>query len=223
MSSVQKKAALAVLAHAVPAALLISSLQGCVSLPSISGVPLLHKTVNQLQAGKTTRAEVLKWFGPPLSIVTKGETLTIVHGAPSRPGSMVAEASYETVQADTFFELFSTKHTITDRDRIYYYQYAVSYKYTVFLLVYMNETANTRSDRLWVLIDEQTGLVEDYVFRKEVWWVGATQRSPPSPARASSEATMQTTQVATLIGWSPSVSAGSYGRQSAAAAEHCGH
>jgi hypothetical protein len=193
MSGVQKKVALGVWARAVPAALLIFSLQGCLALPLMSGVPLPKKTVNQLQAGKTTKAELLKWFGPPLSIATKGGTLNVDHGAQFSIGSMPGVTSrYERVQADTFFELFATRHPITDRDRVYYYQYVVSYKYTVFLLVYFNETADTRWDRLWVLVDEQTDLVKDYVFRKEVWWVGATQRSAPSHPHPQSEATMQT-------------------------------
>ena len=177
MSGVLKKAAVVVISNAVPAALLILSLQACIPAPSFrSGVPLPQKTVDQLQAGRTTKAEVLEWFGMPLSIAAKGETLTISRGPEWAAEGGVRHAHYEKVDADTFFELFSTKHAITDRDRIYYYYDTVSSKYAVVLAVYINETANTRSDRLWVLVDEETGLVEDYVFRKA--------SSPEAPAKA---------------------------------------
>ena len=166
MSGVPKKAALVVLCAA--AALPVLSLQGCVPAPSFhSGLPLPQKTVDGLQAGKTTKAELLEWFGLPLSIAVKGETLTIPLG-PEWFGSGVRHARYEQVDADTFFELFSSKHSITDHDRIYYYHRTVSSKYAVVLAVYLNETVNTRSDRLWVLVDEETGLVEDFFFRKEL-------------------------------------------------------
>ena len=166
MRGVPKKAALAVLSNAVPAALLILSLQGCVPAPSFhSGVRLPQKTVDQLQAGITTKAELLEWFGLPLSVAAKGETLTIPRGQ-EWVGSGTRFASYENVDADTFFELFATKNAITERDRIYYYHHTVSSKYGVVIAVYVHETVNTRSDRLWVLVDEETGLVKDYVFRK---------------------------------------------------------
>ena len=160
------KAALVAFSTAVPAALLVLSLQGCIPAPSFRfGVPLPQETVDRLQSGKTTRAEVLEWFGMPLAIAAKGEALTIPHG-PEWVGSGARYASYENVDADSFFELFSTKHAINDRDRIYYYFYTVSSKQAIVLAVYINETVNTRSDRLWVMIDEETGLVEDYAFRK---------------------------------------------------------
>jgi len=153
---------------AILAAFLLVSLQGCVpAFPFLSGVPLPQKTVDEVQPGKTTRSEVLEWFGMPLSIAKKGEVLRIPHG-PEWAAGGVRPAGYNQVDADAFFELFSTKHKITDHQRIYYYFSSLSTKYGVVLAVYVHESANTRVDRLWLLIDEETGLVDDYVFRKEL-------------------------------------------------------
>ena len=167
MSAFRRQLTLARSPLAILAVFFVVLLQGCPSLPIRSGVQLPQETVEQLQPGKTTKAEVLDWFGMPLSIAKKGETLTIFRESAWVAGGGIRPSSYYQVDADTFFELFSAKRKITDRHRIYYYYHSVSTKFAIIAIVYNRESAHTRKDQLWLLMDEETGIVEDYVFRKE--------------------------------------------------------
>ena len=75
------------------------------------------------------------------------------------------EFSYS-FDADTFYELFPASRGSDDFRRIYYYRHVVSRKMIVFMVLALYETGDTESDRLWVLVNEKTGIVEDYAFRK---------------------------------------------------------
>lgn len=174
MSAFRTQLTSAGLPLAILAAFFIVSLQGCAPAPPIlSGVKLPRQTVEQLRPGNTTKAEVLDWFGMPLSIAKKGETLTISResawltgGVADRGIHTIRTFSFYQVDADTFFEMFSTKRKITDHHRIYYYYDSVSIQFMVTAIVYQHEHAHTYKDQLWLLLDEETGIVEDYVFRK---------------------------------------------------------
>src|SRR2546423_8252066 len=151
------------------AALITVTLQACApALPLSSGVSLSEARVQRLQPGKTSKHEVLELFGMPLSIAKKGEVLTVSRGSEYKAGgSGVEHAGLYFVPADTFFELFTPKHRIGEYHRIYYYYDAVSNKPLLMLGVYFRESSTTRSDQLWMLINEQTGLVDDFVFRPQ--------------------------------------------------------
>jgi hypothetical protein len=151
------------------AALLTVMLQACApALPLSSGVSLSEARVQRLQPGNTSKHEVLELFGMPLSIAKKGEVLTVSRGSEYKAGgSGVEHAGLYLVPADTFFELFTPKHRMAEHHRIYYYYDAVSNKHLLMLGVYYRESSSTRSDQLWILINEQTGLVEDFVFRPQ--------------------------------------------------------
>lgn len=53
-----------------------------------------------------------------------------------------------------------------DGDKIYFYRYSFNYKYPVFLVLYMGEFGKTKTDRLWVLVNEKTGTVVNYAFKQ---------------------------------------------------------
>ena len=128
-------------------------LVGCVPVPpiTVSGLPLPQEAVARIEPRETKKTQILEWFGPPTAIVAKGDRLPITG---------------DQTEAASFFELFSSKHTISDYHRVYYYYHAVMKKQAVVLAVYIHEKTSINIDKLWVLVNEETGIVEDYVFRR---------------------------------------------------------
>ncbi len=146
------------------ALLLTALLAGCVA----RGAPLSAERVKSIIPGKSTKGDVLGMFGAPVSIAVQNEMLAV-----PRPASMISAfsgtgallpggATYR-LGADTFFALFPTA---TEYHRVYYFYRSVSYRYPVFYLVYFGENGWAKTDRLWVLVEERTGIVEDYAFKK---------------------------------------------------------
>lgn len=102
-----------------------------------TGSPIRTERVKSIIPGKTTSSDLSGLFGTPTVL--------------------------EAQSTDTSFALFPEKN---DYDMIYFYRYAFSYRYPIFLVVYMGEFGKTKTDRLWVLVNEKTGTVEDYAFKQ---------------------------------------------------------
>lgn len=121
--------------------------------------PFTEAQIRKITPGTTTKQDLLDWFGPPVAVARKGAVMKI-----PVPG-LRKEGSHD-VQADTFFELFSSKHALTEQHIIYYYYYA-EIKGTE-VMVFLAGTAYQREvvDKLWLLVDDRTGVVADYIFRK---------------------------------------------------------
>ena len=167
MSDARSEAARSVRQRMLALAGLVCCLQGCVpNFPLVSGANLDEQKIAKIRPGKTTRSEVLESFGLPLSIAKKGETLT-VSAERAWVGSRIRAPGFDPVDADAFYELFSANHKITDRHRVYYYYHAISTKWAAVVIFYVYKSAHTRKDRLWVLINEETGIAEDYAYRKD--------------------------------------------------------
>ena len=116
--------------------------------------------INKILPGKTTKQEILLWFGPPLSIARKGRVMKI-------PSADVQKRSSYELQSDIFFELFSAKHEITENHIIYYYTYSETKNTAVLITLYLTGRSKLVVDKLWILINTETGIVEDYIFRKQ--------------------------------------------------------
>jgi len=116
--------------------------------------------IEKILPGKTTKQEILLWFGPPLAIARKGKVIKI-------PSPDVQKTSSYELHSDTFLELFSGKHEITENHIVYYYTYS-EMKGTETVVVFAG-TGNSKLvvDKLWILINKETGIVEDYVFREQ--------------------------------------------------------
>jgi hypothetical protein len=116
------------------------------------------------------KQDILEQFGPPTAIVALHEiaaipTPVIWNAGPSTSFKMTTK-EYR-FQADTFFELFaSSGRGPGEYRRIYYYDCVVSSKTGYVFIVAFYESGMTETDRLWVLVNEKTGIVEDYVFKK---------------------------------------------------------
>lgn len=150
---------------ALPAALM-----GCCIFPVPShhtGNRISDQQIKTIQPGKTTKQEIIALFGAPMGIAVQGEATTVLAPTEYRYGpSGIQHRGSREVQADTLFELFSVRHSYTDYDRIYYYYDASSSKIVYWFLFYVYESGNTKVDQLWVLMNEKTGIVEDYVYRQ---------------------------------------------------------
>ena len=108
--------------------------------------------VNKIEPGKTTKEDILKWFGPPLAIARKGDEDKIM--------------TAENVRADTFLELFSAKRPLTENDVVYYYRNVdTSNSGTLIVLIQTSERRSATA-KLWVLIDDRNGIVEDFLTRE---------------------------------------------------------
>ncbi len=151
---------------AVPAAL-----GGCIlPLPPYhTGTDIPEQQVKMLQIGKTTKQELFALFGAPMGIAARGEATAILAPTEYRyqaTSAIILSRQYYEIQADTMFELFSLRHIFTEYDRVYYYYYAASSGLNAFLLFYNSESGKITRDQLWVLMNEKSGIVEDYVYRK---------------------------------------------------------
>lgn len=133
--------------------------------PLRTGEPIRDKQVIMVKPGKTTKKELLEWLGAPMAIAVRDE-ITVI---PSVTGSLVGSLrrGYYKINSDTFFELFSADHELSEYHRVYYYRYVAAKKTGYFALFAVYESGKTMTDNLWVLVNEKTGVVEDYVFRKQ--------------------------------------------------------
>ena len=125
--------------------------------------------VEQIETEKTTKKEIFDKFGPPKAIAAKDEVSTFPaeriagHGRMTPPiyDSSTPIHEWKTrlpsyrIDSDTLFELFSKDRQFTEYHQIYYYSDRVRRKG-----VYEPES------RLWILINEKTSIVEDYIYRK---------------------------------------------------------
>ena len=120
--------------------------------------PFKVAQVKGIKRGETTKQQILEWFGPPVAIAREGRAMKIPLLGLRKDGS-------EQVRSETFFELFSAKHGLTE-DHIIYYYYSSEIKRFDFFLLYGGPLPATEEklivNKLWVLIDAKTGIVEDY-------------------------------------------------------------
>ncbi|MEN8302453.1 MAG: hypothetical protein ABFQ64_00110 [Campylobacterota bacterium] len=150
-------------------------MSGCAyAPPMITGSKFESKSISQIKIGTTTKDEIFGLFGPPRAIAIKEEPLYIYQPAKWKSSGIrsgVAISSDEVIRQmpDAFFEIFSTRNKITDIHRVYFYYYAKSSHYAIVIGVPVYEKSSLYIDRLWLLINEETGIVEDLHFipRKE--------------------------------------------------------
>jgi hypothetical protein len=139
------------------AALLAALFLGCAT----TGTAIRTERVKSIVPGKSTKSDLLDMFGAPMTVASRDEILTL--SSTAIMGKPFSNRFSYRLRADTFFALFPP---VDEYRRIYYYYHAVSYKYPVWYVLYFGENGKTKIDRLWVLVNEQTGIVEDYAFKR---------------------------------------------------------
>ena len=141
------------------------ALWGCApAIPIRTGEPLDESRINHIRRGETTKHEILESLGPPIAIAVRDETVTIQSPTLWIYGSLKRGGYYE-IQSDTFFELFSWQHELNDYHRVYYYYSTLSKTVAFVMLLAVYARGWTDIDELWLLVNERTGVVEDYVLR----------------------------------------------------------
>ncbi len=164
----------------IVAAAVVVCIGGC--LPALTfrtGKPFVEDTVSAMTPGTTTKTELFERLGAPTAVVARDE-VTAIATPPNWAAPFWNESTYN-FDANTFFELFPTGRESGEYRRIYYYQHVESHKMNYFMILAIYESGATKSDRLWVLVNEKTGVVEDYAFRKSgaITVFGVPRRAGP--------------------------------------------
>jgi hypothetical protein len=161
-------------------------LGGCIVTPDLKdGSELNQLDIWGIDPGLTTREELLERFGIPYGVAVFGEELVIKQ--PARwMGGVIRPGVIQRKDPEAFFELFAEHHALSSDHRVYYYYHATSTETLVELVVYSSNTAYIEVDELWVLVNERTQIVEDYVYPPE-----AEQQPEIDRAAVAAEATAE--------------------------------
>ncbi len=146
------------------------SASGCV-LPAVvyrSGRPLEAADVAQLAPGRTTKQELFDRLGPPWAVAAPGEVAAIE--APSAMGGRGGLCATEfggayRVDTAAWFEPFAARRPLRDGHRVYYWYAWRAGGWNWYLLLIMVAACSNEVHEVWVLVDEDTGLVEDVAYR----------------------------------------------------------
>ncbi len=141
--------------------------------------PIGEERIERIRPGQTSIREVMTWLGPPLAIARTGKTVIF-------PPPSMSKSGYREMQSDVFFELFSD-HRLREEEVVYYYDASRQSSLGVFvIMIFINiggSTERVKAERLWLLVDERTGTIEDYVYRVADRNVGGTGSSLAPEAR----------------------------------------
>ncbi len=147
------------------AAVVLALLAGCIPAGTLrTGTPLEDEKVGFLKPGTTTKRELFERLGAPAAIVGRGEVAVV--RTPWLWSNIPSNTQEYAFDADTLFELFPADGQDQGYERIYYYRRIESRKMGYFFIFGAYESATTRVDELWLLMDEKAGVAKDYAFRK---------------------------------------------------------
>ena len=124
--------------------------------------PIGKKRVERIRPGQTTIRELLVWLGPPVAIARSGRTVIF-------PPPSIGKSGYLEMNSDAFFELFSSGRALREEEVVYYYdasrKSSLGGLVIMILINFSGQTDRVKVERLWLLVDEGTGIIEDYVYR----------------------------------------------------------
>jgi len=131
---------------------------GCATIATKQVFPV--ERVKHIQPGATTKQQVLDWFGPPGVVVKKGERVRVrsVRGDGREP----RELSF-----DDILGFFPARHDENHHLVVFRYQYWKSeVPWVAAPFAHLAEEQVTVFS-LWVLMNEDTGIVEDSALRTQ--------------------------------------------------------
>lgn len=136
------------------------TLTGCTSTRT-TGLKIDQTILNKIYVGKTTKRELMDLLGPPRAIAVQERPVYLVQPIQHiGPNAILINYNLQ-LQSEPFFELFRDRHKLNDVHRVYYFLYAISKSETKGLTEYIT----LKTDRLWVLVNEETEIVEDVYFK----------------------------------------------------------
>lgn len=121
--------------------------------------------IDLIKSGKTSPEKILEWFGPP-EVIAKKNTLVPF------PTLNTEEEEFREVNSNIFFKYFLKKHPITDQHVVYYYfnegedinGFSLPIPIGTFFISVPATYGDLQLRELWVLVNRETGKVEDFVF-----------------------------------------------------------
>jgi len=155
--------------------LILLCLSGClIGGQYLADEPIGKKGVERIRPGQTSVRVVLTWLGPPVAIARSGRTVIF-------PPPSMGKSGYFEMHSDAFFELFSPGRELREEEVVYYYDASRKSSLGVFVIMivinFAGETDRVKVERLWLLVDERAGIIEDYVYRVADRNVGGTGSS----------------------------------------------
>jgi hypothetical protein len=137
--------------------IMVLSCAGCISIHTKQSFPV--EQIRSIRPGTTTKQEILEWFGPPVAMARKGQSIRVpsVTHDDGEPQDMVF--------AD-ILGYFPTKHEEANLV-IYLYQYWKSDIPNIFLGFAPVAEGQKTVCRLWILFDEDRNIAVDAVQRMQ--------------------------------------------------------
>lgn len=125
---------------------------GCATTQSTQGSQLKEESICNIAKGKTTRSEILKTFGAPDRIIEAGltgESKTAI-------GGDVNLSAQQNISIGRNQEIYVYEYTeeITERNLVNLY--------------YGGGKTTKKKNTLMIWIDKDTGIVQDYGYKKEI-------------------------------------------------------
>ena len=135
---------------------MLFQLTGC-SKRFETGIKIEQVMLKNIQTGKTTKNELFKLLGLPKAIAVWNRPMylyqpRIYTGETGLHADRIAQ-----LQAEPFYEVFKTRNKLKDVHRVYYYYYAICKSSP-------GAKVTLEQDRLWVLMNEESEIVEDIYF-----------------------------------------------------------
>jgi hypothetical protein len=125
-------------------------LSGCVTTHHTKGSKVDESMLTRIEKGKTARSDILKWFGSPDRIIGAGIT-----------------AETKTAMKGDIELAHKSQTSIGENQEIYIYEYFDTSGVGGLFLWY-GTSSRERKNTLMIWIDKETGLVQDYGYKKEI-------------------------------------------------------
>lgn len=131
--------------------ILVLFLFSCFTGTHIKGSRIDEVAVKKIEAGKTTRSDILKMFGAPERIIDAGGVVT----------------SKSAVTGDV--NIASKQEVVVGKNQeIYIYEYEEE-AVTTYIFYYVgSKRKEVKKNTLMIWIDKDTGIVQDYGYKKEI-------------------------------------------------------
>lgn len=141
-------------------AILLLFLNGCHTGRYTIEEPFGEEQLKRIQKGVTIKSDIIKWFGPPPGISRRGEVMVLPFALSGRIiFEKVPLDLNEIIKPQKVNEFFASRHEIADHHIIYCYYYIKELQILFYRKLFIHN--------LWLLINKENGLVEDYLLRKE--------------------------------------------------------
>jgi hypothetical protein len=136
---------------------MVLSCAGCISVYTKQSFPV--EQIQSIRPGTTTKQEILKWFGPPVAMARKGQSIRV-------PSFTNSDGDSQAMVLSDVLGFFPTKHKEANLV-VYLYQYWKSEITSMYIGFASLEEGPKTACQLWVLFDEDKNIAVDAVERMQ--------------------------------------------------------